>query len=169
VRIGVEVSRFVQVQTPLHYSHRECVEVGWFCQQRENGPIVVCQDKRRPSAPASLHVLVLSCPLHRAPRILYQLHDNARGEPPPTAGARHERTLAAVACMPLFGQGPQEDSALGWDGLWAQRAHSMPCKAPSDMRRFRRFCPMPDRDHPYRCLLDAVEETIRRHNHFAIG
>src|SRR5262249_15673908 len=74
--IGVEVARFVQVQTALHCFHRECVEVGWFCQQRENGPIVVCQDKRRPSASASRPVLVLSCPLHRAPRMPYQRRDN---------------------------------------------------------------------------------------------
>jgi hypothetical protein len=30
---------------------------------------------------------------------------NAGGEPPPKAGARYERALEAVACMPLFGLG----------------------------------------------------------------
>ena len=71
--------------------------------------------------------------------------------------------------MPLFGQGPQEDSALGGDGWWATCARPMPCKAPSALRLFRRLCPMPDRDHPHRCLPDAGEETRRRRDHFARG
>ena len=37
------------------------------------------------------------------------------------------------------------------------------------MRFFRRLHPMSDRDYPYRCFLDAVEETVRRYNDFAIG
>ena len=42
--------------------------------------------------------------------------------------AGHQARLAAVACMPLFGQGPQEDSALGGDGLWAKCAHPSPAR-----------------------------------------
>src|SRR5437870_9844293 len=59
---------------------------------------------------------------------------------------------------PCSARGLGKTPARGWDGLWAKRTHSMPCKAPSDMRLFRRLCPMLDRYHPYCCLLDTVEE-----------
>src|SRR5262249_4008586 len=37
------------------------------------------------------------------------------------------------------------------------------------MRLLGWLCPMPDGYYPHCCLLDTVEETIRRHNHFAVG
>ena len=57
---------------------------------------------------------------------------------------------------------------VGCDGLCAARPPKF-YKPPSDMRLLRWLCPMPDGDHPHGCLLDTVEETIRRHNHFAVG
>jgi hypothetical protein len=35
---------------------------------------------------------------------------NAAAKPLPEAGARHERTLTAVACTPLFGAGAGRDA-----------------------------------------------------------
>src|SRR5262249_35198510 len=63
--IRVEVARFIQVQTPLCHFHREGVKMCGFRQQRQNGPIIVCQGKGRSSAPALSHVLGLSRLLHR--------------------------------------------------------------------------------------------------------
>jgi len=48
------------------------------------------------------------------PTVFLPLTPNARHELLPEAGARHERTLAAVACMPRFGGwfAPQSDTML---------------------------------------------------------
>jgi hypothetical protein len=40
------------------------------------------------------------------------LEPNARGQARQRAGARHERTLFAVACTPWFGEGLATDSAV---------------------------------------------------------
>jgi hypothetical protein len=49
-----------------------------------------------------------------------ELGPNAGPQPRLAAGARDELRLPGVGCRPLFGQGLQEDSTLGGDGLWAK-------------------------------------------------